>query len=116
MKRWVHVYYNIPKDTLSLRGTDGIVFDHRDRVVLKDAEFRVQPAGRKRCLEEGQRNIHAKVHGWLCSQDPPVDCPVAVKYDPFDAGVFQTVSGGEAVEQSPWVIIDKTRCYIPEEA
>jgi len=114
MKRWVHVYYNIPKDTLSLRGTDGRVFDHRDRVVLEEAEFRVQPAGHQRCVEEGRRNIHAKVHGWLCPDEPPVDCPIAVKYDPFDADYFQTVDGGDPVDEARWVIIDKTRCYIPE--
>lgn len=111
----VHVYYNIPRDTLSVRNTKRKVMLHRSEVVLKDAEFRVSEPGRQRAIDENCRNIHAMVYGsW--SEGCPVDCPVAVRYNPYEAGHFQTVEGGLPVDTAEWVLIKKNRCFVPEDA
>lgn len=112
--QWVRVYYNFHEDTLSVQNTNGIVIAHQDRVVLREAEFRVQPAGRQRTIEEGVKNVHAKVHGhWAL--ECPIECPVAVRYNPYEDDFFKTVDGGYEIEFSPWCIIEKDRCFIPEE-
>lgn len=110
---WVRVYYNIPEETLSVQNTRGIVIHHQDRVILRDADFRVSEAGRQRCLEEECKNIHAKVHGhWAL--ECPVECPVAVRYNPYEDGYFKTVEGGYEIQYAPWCILEGNRCFVPE--
>ena len=108
----IHAYYNIPKDTVSVRNTSRKVILHRPSVVLKEADFRVSEAGRERVLKEEWRNVHAVVYGYW-SSGCPEDCPVEVRYNPYEDPYFKTVEGGEPVREAPWVVIEKNRCYIP---
>jgi len=108
----VHVYYRLTQGDLSIRNTDRIVIANVDRVVLREAEFRVQPAGHQKCVDEGVRNVHAFVYGTYTNEDPP-QCDTPVRYNPFEAAYFQTVEEGSRVDHSEWVIIEGKRCYIP---
>ena len=58
----VEVYYNLHKKCLSVRKR-GLVIAHVRSILLKNAEFVVQPAGRKRVLTEKRKNVHAYVRG-----------------------------------------------------
>lgn len=109
----VHAYYNIPKDTVSVRNTSRRVILHRPRVILKDAEFRVSERGRRRVIEEQCKNVHAMVYGYWV-EECPVDCSLAVRYNPYEDPFFKTVEEGERVEEAEWAIIHKNRCFIPE--
>lgn len=109
----VHAYYNIPKDTVSVRNTSRKVILHRDTVVLRDGDFRVSEPGRERVLENERKNVHAMVYGYW-AEECPVECPVAVRYNPYEDPYFKTVEGGERIEEADWVIIEKDRCYIPK--
>jgi hypothetical protein len=60
----VQVYYNLHKKCLSVRHK-GIVIAHTREIVLTDAKFHVQPAGREKVLREKRKNVHAYVSGKL---------------------------------------------------
>lgn len=57
------------KKTWSIKSREtedyGTVWGHSPAAVMKDVEFAIQEAGRKRCLEKGQRNVHAFARGKL---------------------------------------------------
>ena len=59
-----YVYWNLHKKCFSLMQR-GKVVDHRDKVILKNVEFRVREGGRQRVLQEQKKNVHAFVVGLL---------------------------------------------------
>ena len=60
----VEVYYNLHKRCLSIRHR-GKVIEHAKSVILRNANFRVQPAGRERVLKQKRKKVHAYVAGDL---------------------------------------------------
>lgn len=78
----------------------GRVIAHAERVVLKNAEFKVSQKGRERVLREGQKNIHAGVEGELVvdhneAQTIAQDITVGenkFRYDPYEANYFFKVA------------------------
>lgn len=93
--RPVQVYRNLNRGCLSIR-QDGLVVAHTDSVTLLDVVFRVQQAGRRRAVRDGQRNVHAYAQGTIAGR--PVSDGILVTYDPFGAGRFETAEG-EPVER-----------------
>lgn len=65
----VFVYFNLHKKCFSVKALDGVskgkVVFHADKVMLRNVEFRVSEAGRKRVLETGRKQVHAGVVGDL---------------------------------------------------
>lgn len=64
LKRWqpVEVYRNLHHGGYSVR-QHGRVVAHADALMLKDAVFVMQPAGARRALRTGVRNVHAWIRG-----------------------------------------------------
>ena len=60
----IQVYFNLHKRKLSVRHK-GKVIEHASQVLLKNATFHVQPAGREKVLREKRKNVHAYVSGKL---------------------------------------------------
>ncbi len=58
----IETYYNLHKHCLSFREIGGRV-QHAEAIHLTDVNFAVQPAGRKKVLAEGRKNVHAFVRG-----------------------------------------------------
>ena len=110
----VHAYYNIRKEVVSVRDTSRKVIQHQPRVILKDGDFRVSEPGRERVLEQECKNVHAMVYGYW-QETCPVECSVAVRYNPYEDPFFKTVEDGDPVEEAEWVIIEGNRCYVPED-
>ena len=113
----VDVYRNLHKDTWSVRDrSTGLVVDHQDHVMIKDAQFIVQPAGRARVLREQKKNVHAFVRGVVealprvTTFDTP--CDVQVKYNPYKADHFYEAETGEAVSEAPIVVLDTQGAWI----
>jgi hypothetical protein len=81
----VEVYRNLHKNCYSVRALNGEnkgrVIDHVQSIILKDATFVVQPAGRDRVLQEKRKNVHAFVRGTITDQ--PVSHGLSVRYDPY---------------------------------
>jgi len=65
----VFVYWNLTKKVLSVKALDGSqagrVVAHARKLNLRDVEFRVSEAGRKRVVETGHKTVHAGVVGTL---------------------------------------------------
>lgn len=64
----VEVYYNLHRKCLSVRSritgpTYGKVLAHVDHIVLRDVEFKVSEAGRRRVIREQRKNVHAVIRG-----------------------------------------------------
>ena len=91
IKRKVDVYRNLNSDCWSVRQGARVVC-HTDYITLKDCEFVVQPAGRRRVLIEQKKNVHAFVRGYLCSPRESDYTPSFsweyVKYNPYRADSF----------------------------
>ena len=60
----VRVYRNLHKDCFSVK-QDGLVRCHANHVTLRDCKFIVSKAGQKRVRDEGRKNVHAFVEGFL---------------------------------------------------
>jgi len=65
----VEVYFNLHRKVWSVRALEGRnkgrVIVHAERVILRDAKFVVQQAGRDKVVREQRKNIHAFVRGEL---------------------------------------------------
>ncbi len=65
----VEVYWNLRYKCYSVRHK-GKVIDHVQFITLKDVQWVVQPAGRRRVLRERRKNVHAFARGtWLYGND-----------------------------------------------
>ena len=65
----VDVYWNLHKKLYSVRHK-GKVIAHVPFVTMKDVQWVVQPAGRRRVLRERKKNVHAFARGtWMYGKD-----------------------------------------------
>jgi hypothetical protein len=61
----VRVYRNLHKKCFSVK-QNNLVLVHTDHVTLRDCKFIVSKAGQKRVRDEGRKNVHAFVEGYVC--------------------------------------------------
>jgi len=113
--RKLDAYYNLHKHTFSLKEVSGRVLDHRDTVVMRDVEFVVQPAGRKRVVEQGRKNVHAFCRGHVVREPWTWEMKRRVSYDPYKYPFFYDVQTGEKIEQASLVMLRDKKVYILEE-
>ena len=116
----VDVYKNLHKDTWSVRDrSTGLVVDHDDYVVVENAQFIVQPAGRRKVLREQKKNVHAFVRG---TRVPMSELSTTVRhstpatrvsYNPYKSGAFKTQTG-RRVKEAQLVVMTPNGCYIEQ--
>ena len=97
------VYWNLHKGLWSLRDakTKRVVC-HGPSVILRDVDFRVQPAGRERVRREGKKNVHAYAVGFIISADRLPDDVYGdeqISYNPYVNETF-VVEGTEQIVRS----------------
>jgi hypothetical protein len=111
----VFVYRNLNEQTFSVRDVKtGRVICHAERLLLRNAVFKVSAAGRLRVLREQRKNVHAGIEGELCL-DPAVDCSrftAEVKYDPYQADHFYLVASGQYVRRTDVVLLSGGKAWI----
>jgi hypothetical protein len=107
----VHVYYNLQKRCLSIRHR-GKVIKHAKSVILRDASFRVQPAGRERVLKQKRKNVHAYVAGelvedfWFTEPSSRIfEGKRIVTYNPYKHKSFVDTNTGQPVTEAAHVLI-----------
>ena len=92
----VRAYRNLHKNCWSVVAMEGKkkgrVIIHAEFLQLKDAEFRVQPAGRKKVLREQKKNVHAYVVG-LMVPSTAQELWDRVRYNPYKFETFVDMSG-----------------------
>ena len=101
----VEVYYNLHKKCLSVRKR-GLVIDHVSSILLKNARFVVQPAGRKRVLKEKRKNVHAFVRGERVAVASFDGKSERITYNPYKYKSFVSVETGKPVYKKDIVSID----------
>jgi hypothetical protein len=126
MTTWVHTH--LPRltagerDCLSVK-VPGQRIAYASDIVLENVTFKVHEAGRRRCLESGQRNVHAWVVGtekvrWFGGRtDRPWSTVPGWRralYDPFKGGSFVDSETLEPVASASAAIISgKFVHYLP---
>lgn len=117
----VDVYKNLTAGNLSVRSREtenyGIVTDHVQEAMVKDAEFVVQPSGLKRFKETGIKNVHAFVRGKMVdeySMMPSLDDAERVRYNPKVQDHFFLADTGEHVEsaQLVWLSLEEGGMFV----
>lgn len=107
----VMAYRNLHKGCWSLKNLrTGRVVAHLDEVFISDALFRVSEAGRQRVIREQAKNVHAGVVG-VVSPTPGGGVFAlrrGVRYNPYQAATFLTVSDGAPISGAPLVHLDAT--------
>jgi len=92
----VKAYRNLHKQCWSVVAMEGEnkgrVVAHPQFVQMKDVEFRVQPAGRRRVLRERRKNIHAYVIGTFVPSTASQPWE-QVRYNPYKFETFVDRSG-----------------------
>ena len=101
----VQVYYNLHKKCLSVRKR-GLVVDHVRSILLKDAKFVVQPAGRKKVIKEKRKNVHAYVSGERVAVASFDGKSERITYNPYKNKSFVSVETGKPVYSKDIVSID----------
>ncbi len=82
----------------------GRVFHYTPDVLLRNCRFVVRPAGYRKVVESGVKNVHAGVAGELVSwAGHDFESESVVRYNPFEAGSF--MSRGEPVSEADIVRI-----------
>ena len=120
---WVHTH--LPKlvagerDCLSVK-VPGQRIAYASEVLLTDVTFKVHEGGRRRCLESGQRNVHAWVVGTeqdRASGTEPFERLSTWRralYDPFKGGSFVDSETLEPVASASVAIVSgKFVHYLP---
>lgn len=127
----VECYWNLNKACFSIRALEGRhkgrVIGHADRVLIRDATFVVQAAGRAKVLATGQKNVHAFVRGTLegAAYVTVIEGPMpwmrsdgayaraATKYgrrayyNPKTVSSFTDIAKGEPIETAPMTLLRK---------
>lgn len=91
----VEAYYNLHKQCISYRPIGGTV-RHAYAVTLTDATLSVQPAGRRRVLEEKRKNVHAFVRGLLTGSN-------STSRKNLEAQIRAISKGGRSITYNPYL-------------
>lgn len=107
----VKVYRNLTKKCYSVQQA-GIVVAYLNELEVTEATFAVNQAGRRKCIREKQKNVHAFIIGKFASgqigtTSHETGCMVPVGYNPYRFDSFRCFSSplGDPVHTSPLVSI-----------
>ena len=116
MKVDIYRNLNIPKDDPCkwsvLDRSNRKVVDRVQTAHVKDVKFVVQPAGRKRVLEEKRKNVHAFIRGELTDDRFMAVGLVKVIYNPYEYDHFIRTDTGEAIYEWDNVLFTIHGAYI----
>jgi len=103
----VRVYRNLHKKCVSVK-QGSLVRCHATNVVLRDCKFIVSEAGQKRVREEGKKNVHAFIEGYVVPASKSLELLdfgwETVYYNPYETDHWQLaqVPYDEYVDTAEW--------------
>ena len=120
-----YAYRNLHTGGFSIKNK-GKVCEHADMFIMINAEFRVSKAGRKRAIDQKQRNVHAYVvadnyESYDFDDDRVMSIGVnifnndlftEVTYNPFHLSSFVTIDTKVPVEKSEFIVALQDKIYI----
>ena len=113
-----YVYRNLHKDAFSVRTSGKVSKEYPTSVVLYDCRFLTAPAGYRKFLETGVKNVHAGVSGFGPAHGQGAGLfksaefyhsfvryhGTRIKYDPAESPQWR--DGGRQVIEAWWVSLD----------
>ena len=115
------VYFNLHKKTWSLKNNKTKLVDfHSDVTIMRNCDFKVSQAGRKRVLEQKRKNVHAGVLGEVVQSFdifdtmpilPPTPDYIEITYNPYKYDSFVIKATGEKVNSADKVIMQNKKVY-----
>jgi hypothetical protein len=112
------VYKNLQTGGYSIRSreteTYGQVVSHEDAVVVKDVDFVVNKAGRKKVLKEERKNVHAFVRGCIAPIDEwrlVEDEIIEIRYNPYEFKNFVNSDTETAVNSADIVLLNDSGVF-----
>jgi hypothetical protein len=114
----VFVYYNLHKHLWSVKALEGEhkgkVIAHRNSVMLLSPEGKVSQAGRKRVLEQQQKNVHAGIVGeWLEQREPMgFDMWDEITYNPYKYEGFVYKDSEDAFDGASLAWMQDRKVYV----
>lgn len=112
----LRIHFNLHRRAFSVVDpATRLVIAHVRFAELRNARFRVQPAGRERCVRTGSRQVHAYVIGepvWLGDDPVSVEGWQRIAYNPFRAATF-TTEDGTPVHDAIRVRFADASCFVP---
>lgn len=104
----VAVHWNRTRRCWSVREGKSPIW-HTKSMTLFAATFRVRPGGRRRCVQEHRRNVHAFACGldMGCAEPDLVESlgMLQVTYNPYREDHFIVRSTGEHIKEARWVML-----------
>ena len=112
----VDIYKNLHNGLWSIRSrANGRVIAHVEECAVRNAQFVVQPAGRKRVLEERRKNVHAFVRGDLLVAgekfigiESPQLRKESITYNPYAHETFVRRNDNSPIHEAPYAALDMT--------
>ena len=105
----VAVYFNLHKNIFSVQSREkesyGRVIDHVESVVLEAPKFVVRQAGRKKVIEDKQKNVHAFVVGNIAEGVETSSLEEIVTYNPYKYTSFVKEDTREEVSSAEYSVI-----------
>jgi hypothetical protein len=112
------IYRNLHKNCFSIqkwipekRGYR--LHSHEQNIIAYDIEFKVSQAGRKRVLQQKQKNVHAFVYckNYITFVEP-VHLGYEVYYDPYSLDSFRIKNSDELLHVAGTLIMTNNKCYL----
>jgi hypothetical protein len=97
------VYWHTRLKRWSLR-IGGKVVDHLPVVALAGCRMTVRELERQRCIERGQRSVHAWISGRLITPPEVTEVFIEIGYSPWHAGAFTVRPGFSPIRQADLVV------------
>lgn len=107
---FVKVYFNFRSKLFSIQ-YKGRVVGHVNRIMLKNAKFKVSEAGRQRVLKEKRKNVHAFVCGEITIFNKPKKYR-CVTYNPYLHKTFVYKSNLTPIRKASLVWLDNRKIKV----
>ncbi|MEZ2661365.1 hypothetical protein [Aneurinibacillus aneurinilyticus] len=103
----IKIYYNLHKECLSVVDkTTKLVIAYTDKILIRNAVFKVSEKGRQRVLREQRKNVHAYIEGIFAGiviLDEKHQQLRKAYYNPYITEQFVDCESGEAIYRVPFV-------------
>lgn len=105
----IKAYFDLHRHTFSLQ-VGNLVFGKADEIVLKDVTFKVNEKKRQQVIEEGRKNVHAKVHGTIVEGTIQAELREAT-YNPYKYESFVDKETKQPIESAGLVLLKNKKIF-----
>jgi hypothetical protein len=105
----VKVYFDLHRHCFSIQ-KGNLVHGKANELVLKEVTFKVNEKRRQKVVEEGRKNVHAKVHGKITSE-PIVGNLREAAYNPYFFKSFVDKETKKPIKSAKMVLLKDKKIF-----